>query len=134
MPDPQHTSTLLQQRDQLRSELGSISDLRPGPLREKYMRCGKPACRCQRDEDPGHGPYFVLDRHSGGRKTTASIPAARAPQTRAQIAEYKRLRRLTSELIEVSEQLCDARLAEHVPEPGKKNSRQRVRQRHRGRD
>ena len=75
MSDPHDPSVLEQQRDRIRSELASIGDLRPGPLREKHMRCGKPTCRCQREDDPGHGPYFLLDRQTGGRKTTRSIPA-----------------------------------------------------------
>ena len=96
------------------------------------MRCGKPTCRCQHEQDPGHGPYFVLDCQTGGRKTTRSIPADRVAETRAQVEECQRLRRLTSELIEVSEQLCDTRLAEDKTAAGKKNSRQRLRRRHPG--
>ncbi len=123
MSDPHDPSVLEQQRDRIRSELASIGDLRPGPLREKHMRCGKPTCRCQREDDPGHGPYFLLDRQTGGRKTTRSIPAARVAETRAQVEECQRLRRLTSELIAVSERLCDTRLAEPATDAGKKRLR-----------
>ena len=122
MSDPHDPSVLEQQRDRIRSELASIGDLRPGPLREKHMRCGKPTCRCQREDDPGHGPYFLLDRQTGGRKTTRSIPAARVAETRAQVEECQRLRRLTSELIAVSERLCDTRLTEPATDAGKKLS------------
>ena len=94
------------------------------------MPCANPPCRCQHEQDPDHGPYFVLYCQSGGRKTTRSIPADRVAETRAQVEECQRLRRLTSELIEVSEQLCDTRLAEDKTATGKKNSRQRVRRRH----
>lgn len=132
MPNPFDPPVLEQRRDRIRSELASIGDLRPGPLREKYMRCGKPTCRCQREDDPGHGPYFVLDCQTAGRRTTRSIPPERVAATRAQVEECQRLRRLTSELIEVSEQLCETRLAEQETDPGKKNSRRRVRRRHPG--
>ena len=120
MPDPHDLPVLEQQRERIRNELASIGDLRPGPLREKHMRCGKPSCRCQSEHDPGHGPYFVLDCQTGGRKTTRSIPPARVAATRAQVEECKRLRRLTSELIEVSERLCDTRLAADATDTGKK--------------
>ena len=130
MPDPHDAPVLEQQRNRIRNELASIGDLRPGPLREKYMRCGKPSCRCQREDHPGHGPYFVLDCQTGGRKTTRSIPSERVAETRAQVEECKRLRRLTSELIEVSERLCATRSAEEATGADKKTSRHRVRRRH----
>ena len=120
MPDPLHTPALEQQRDRIRSQLASIGDLRPGPLREKFMRCGKPTCHCHSHNDPGHGPYFLLDCQTAGRNTTRSIPAERVEQTRAQVEECKRLRRLTNELIEVSEQLCDTRSAEAATDKSKK--------------
>ena len=41
---------------------------------------------------------------------TRVIPADAVEETRAQIEECRCLRRLTGELIEVSEQLCNARL------------------------
>ena len=132
MPDPHPAPALEQQRDRIRQELASIGDLRPGPLREKYMRCGKPNCHCQREQDPGHGPYFLLDCQTGGRKTTRSIPAERVAETRSQVEECKRLRRLTSELIEVSERLCETRWAAPDTDTEKKNSRHRVRRRHPG--
>ena len=43
---------------------------------------------------------------------TRSIPAAAVERMREQIAEHKRFRTLAAELVEVSEQLCQARLAE----------------------
>ena len=118
MPDPHDTPALEQHRDRIRCQLASIGDLRPGPLREEFMRCGKPTCRCQHEQDPDHGPYFVLYCQSGGRKTTRSIASQRVAETRTQVEECQRLRRLTSELIEV----CDARLAEDKTATGKKLS------------
>ncbi len=132
MPEPLDVPALEQQRDRIRNDLAAIGDLRPGPLREKYMRCGKPTCHCQREHDPGHGPYFLLDCQTGGRKTTRSIPPERVAETRAQVEECQRLRRLTGELIEVSEQLCDTRAAEDATGAVKKNSRHSVRRRHPG--
>ena len=84
------------------------------------MRCGKPTCRCQREDDPGSGPYFVLDCQTGGFKTTRSIPAERVSAPRVQVEECKRLRRLTSELVEVSERLYHARLAAESTDADKK--------------
>ena len=102
---------LRQRRDEIRAQLASLGDLRPGSLVGRYRRCGKPHCHCAREGDPGHGPSFSLTRAVGGKTVTRIIPAAAVARTQAQIAEYGRLRRLTGELVEVSEGLCEALLA-----------------------
>ena len=98
-------------RGAIRRELASIGDLRPGSLFERYRKCGKPGCHCAREGDPGHGPNWVLTARVNGRALTRAIPREAVAQARAQIDEYKRLRALTAELVEVSEGLCHARLA-----------------------
>ena len=79
-------------------------------MSEIYTKCGRPACHCQQQGDRGHGPYFRLVCNSAGKQTTRSFSARHAEVLRAEVAECQRLRRLTGELIEVSEQLSDARL------------------------
>jgi len=102
---------LRKRRDEIRDELVSLGDLRPGSLVGRYRRCGKPTCHCAREEGGGHGPSWSLTRAVAGKTVTRIIPPDAVPQTRAQIAEYGRLRRLTGELVEVSEALCEAMLA-----------------------
>ena len=102
---------LRRRRDQIRDQLASLGDLRPGSLVGRYRRCGKPNCHCAREEGGGHGPSWSLTRGVGGRTVTRIIPPAAVSRTREQIAEYQRLRRLTAELVEVSDGLCDALLA-----------------------
>jgi hypothetical protein len=102
---------LRNRRDAIRDELASLGDLRPGSLVGRYRRCGKPTCHCAREEGGGHGPSWSLTRGVGGKTRTKIIPPAAVGRTREQIAEYQRLRRLTGELVEVSEGLCEALLA-----------------------
>ncbi len=109
---------LRQRRDEIRAELAGIGDLRPGSLVGRYRRCGKPTCHCAGEGHEGHGPSWSLTRAVGGRTVTRIIPPAAVPRTREQIAEYRRLRRLTGELVEVSEGLCDALLTGHAGDTG----------------
>ena len=98
-------------REAILRELASLGDLRPGSLFERYRKCGKPGCHCAREGDPGHGPNWVLTARVNGRAVTRAIPREAVAKTRSQIDEYRRLRALTAELVEVSEGLCHARLA-----------------------
>ncbi len=94
----------------VRAALGAVGELRPGALVGRYRPCGKPTCHCAQPGDPGHGPCWSLTRVVGGKTVTKVIPAAAVERTQRQIAEHRRFRALARELVEVGEQLCDARL------------------------
>jgi hypothetical protein len=90
--------------------LAEVGDLRPGSLVERYRRCGKSNCHCAGKGAEGHGPSWSLTREVAGKTVTTVIPATAVAQTRQQITEYQRFRTLTRDLIETSEQLCEAHL------------------------
>ena len=106
------TRALRARRDELKTALGDVGDLRPGSLVERYRRCGKPNCHCAAEDAAGHGPSWSLTREVDGKTVTNVIPAQAVERTRDQIAEYKRFRRLSKELVDASEQLCEASLSE----------------------
>ena len=105
---------LRERRDELRASLTEVGDFRPGSLVERYRRCGKGGCHCAGKGAAGHGPSWSLTREVGGKTVTRVIPPGAVEQTRRQLAEHKRFRGITRELIETSEQLCAALL--EVPE------------------
>ena len=121
-----HEPDLVAQRAALCASLASIGEFRPGTLQSRYRQCGKPTCHCAREGDPGHGPKWVLTRTVGGKRRNFSIPDEAVEATREQVAEYHRFRALTRELIEVSEQLCGARLTAD-PRPARPGKRGRWR-------
>jgi hypothetical protein len=103
---------LLKRRRSLQQAISELGDFRPGQLTERYRRCGKPNCHCANPGDPGHGPSWSLTRVVAGKTVTRIIPAGPAvASTQAQLAEYRQFRELTHELVEVSEALCEVRLA-----------------------
>ena len=99
-----------QRRDELKSQLLGLGEMRPGSLSARYRRCGKANCRCAAEGAEGHGPSFSLTRAVEGKTITKVIPQAAVEKTREQLAAYQRFRALTHELVETSEQLCDAQL------------------------
>ncbi len=110
MPDSPDIAALELHRRHILAQLAAIGDMRPGSLVHRYMQCSTPTCRCRREGDPGHGPYFLLVRNLDGKRTSRSLPAAAAATVQAQLDEHQRFRRLCAALLETSEQLADARL------------------------
>jgi hypothetical protein len=110
---------LLQQRDQLKSQLAAIADMRPGSLVPRYRKCGKASCRCAKKGAQGHGPSYSLTHAVKGKTVTHVIPAGPAVErTREQIDEYRRFRQLVQHLIGVSEKVCDLQLRQPPGQPG----------------
>jgi len=102
---------LTRQREELKTEIAKIGDMRPGSLVRRFRKCGKPTCHCAREGSPGHGPIWSLTREVNGKTVTKIIPSDAAVQaTKQQISEFRRFRELSRELIEISDKLCDAKL------------------------
>jgi len=128
MPTSPELNTLLLKRDQLKSQLAQVGEMRPGSLVARFRKCGKPSCHCAKKGDQGHGPSYSLTRPVAGKTVTRVIPSGSAvAQTRSQLEEYQRFRQLIQQFVEVSEQICDCQLrqAKSEPEPVKKNSARR---------
>jgi len=124
---------LERRQSELKAELSNVQDMRRGSLVERYRRCGKANCCCADRQHSGHGPSLSLTWQHEGKTRTKIIAVEAAEQTKAQIAEFRRFRRLSRELVEVSERICDARLESEQAEAqatakkggSKKSSRRR---------
>ena len=96
---------LAEQRRAVRALLMARAQLR-GSVITRYGRCGKPGCACARG--PGHGPYHVLSRRSGGKGAYEYLDAARAREARGMVGRarafqqgLRRLQRLNEELLDL---------------------------------
>ena len=120
MPEPTLDS-LVARRGHLLDEIAAIGDLRPGSLKARFRKCGKPNCHCAADGHPGHGPQWSVSRVVKGKMHSRAVPAWALEDARLQVDECHRLRRLAAELIEVSGAICERRVADRRPaEPGKR--------------
>ena len=126
MSSPSDLNALLLQRDQLKSELSAVGDMRPGSLVARFRKCGKSSCHCAQKSAQGHGPSYSLTHAVSGKTVTQVIPPGEAVErTRAQVSEYHRFRRLVQQLIAVSEQICNLQLKQAGDQPVKKNRTRR---------
>ena len=131
MPTLQQLET---KRERLKNELAQVGDLRPGSLVGRFRKCGKVSCHCAQSASEAHGPSWSLTRAVEGKTVTKVIPPGSAvEQTKAQIAEYRRFRKLVKELIELNVQICDQKLEKGsvLSESKKNGTRRRAKRRRR---
>jgi hypothetical protein len=97
-------------RDRLYAQLAGVGDFRRGSVSVNYRRCGKPNCACADPDHPGHGPRVLWTRSAGRRKTAGrQLADEEVGKVRAEIARHAEFEEISARIIEVNEQICEAR-------------------------
>lgn len=111
MSDP--LAALEAKRSKLLEEFLSLGDLRRGSVTAVVRSCGKATCHCAKTNDPGHDPQFRLTRRVGGKTMTETFPNPEAlRKAQQEVAEFHRLQRLSEELVDTNEKICELRPVE----------------------
>ena len=94
-------------------QIEAIGDMRRGSVAERYRQCGKHPCCCEQADHPGHGPYYSLTVKAEGTTVTRhlAVGTERAKVER-EIAAFRRFQELVPALVEVNEEICEARPVE----------------------
>ena len=89
--------------DQIKKELLSVGEMRPGSLSMQYNVCGKAGCRCKDKKNPQkHGPYCQLSYVHKGKSTTQFIRKEHLANVELQLSNYKTFKSLTDEWVELA--------------------------------
>src|SRR5207302_7685779 len=100
----------------LAAQLGTIGFALPGSITRRYTHCGKPGCRCQASPPQPHGPYYQLTRKVGGKTVTTRLTADQAARYAEWITNQRELRRLITEMEQISRQAAELILSK-TPKP-----------------
>jgi len=96
--------------EEIKREVASLGEMRPGSITEQYNVCGNPDCRCKDKKSPQkHGPYFQLSYTFEGKGTSEFVRAEDVGQVRAQLADYKRFMALKDSWVRTSIALAKLR-------------------------
>ena len=122
MPDP--LPALVDNRSTLLRRMAELGDFQPGSITSTTRRCGSPACHCAKPDDPGHGPYPQLTQKVDGKTVTQNLPSpAAVRKAEGEIAEFRKFRTLTGELIDVNRKICRARPVGETPPSAQEKKR-----------
>ena len=103
------------QRSEIQRKISRLGDMRSGSITTTGGRCGNPGCRCRKDGDPGHGPFYRLTRKIEGKTVTETFATPVAlRKAQQEVAEFHRFRELSQSLVEVNEEICRVRPVEDI--------------------
>ena len=95
---------------EIKDELLKLGEIHPGSLSTQYNVCGNPTCACKDPENPKkHGPYNQLSFSRKGKSSTRFIKAEGLEQVQAQVNNYKKLKQLLDEWIDISVEIAKLR-------------------------
>lgn len=80
------------------AELNDVDYALPGTLSRRFMRCGKPNCRCKADPPVLHGPYLHWTRTVAGQTVTRTLTEAQAARYQAWFDNARRLRDVVTDV------------------------------------
>ena len=87
---------LMARSRRLRSEMRALGPMIKGSVIFRKMRCGKPGCRCTRDEPH---LYLCVVYRKGGKSKTVYVDKDKQGQALVWSRNYKRLKQLLDETI-----------------------------------
>jgi hypothetical protein len=104
-------------RDKLRRQLFEVGDFRPGSVYPSYRKCGKKNCACADSKHPGHLQYLRTIT-KGGKNLAQTLRLG--PELEKALKEsknYQKFVKISRELVETSERICELRPARQVKDP-----------------
>lgn len=102
------TRTLLLRRATAASAAPQLPEVLRGTLLRRYVRCGKPGCRCRTGR--GHGPFLYLTVTLGrGRTRQITIVGHDFPTAKRYVDNYHRLWRLLEKISSINRELLQKR-------------------------
>ena len=111
MKESQSVQKIEKKIEKLKVQLLAVGPMRPGSLSRQYNVCGQPGCRCKDPKAPRrHGPYYQLNYVYRGKKSCQFIRREDLKEVRAELAAYKRFRRLTDQWVGLALQAAQLRL------------------------
>ena len=110
---PESLATLERQRSDILSQILHVGDFRSGSITAISGRCGKPSCRCHQPGQPPHGPNYRLTKKVNGKTVSETFSShAQRRKAQRQVGAFHRFRKLSRQLLEVNEKICQARPVE----------------------
>ncbi len=99
---------LLQKYRELAKKLSEMGCICKGSVMVLHLKCGKPNCRCKKDENAKHGPYNVWTRKVKGKTVTKYLSEHQAELCREFIQNSNKLNLIIEEMRNLSVNILES--------------------------
>jgi len=93
---------LQEQYAEIKSEIDNIGFVVQGSVTERWKKCGKTTCRCYKDPDEWHGPYYQWSWKSSGQTYSVSLTSDHAALCRQWVNNNRKLEKIIKRLRRLS--------------------------------
>jgi hypothetical protein len=97
--------------DALKRRLILVGCIAEGSLAKRFITCGNPACRCRKNPEQRHGPYFQLTWKRKGKTVSRFIPPSLAPRFQRWIENRRTMESIIEQMYALSLRAIEADLA-----------------------
>ena len=109
MSKPGDPTRVLSRRTSVASKVPALTEVLRGTLRERFVRCGKPGCHCEKGR--GHGPFVYLSVTLGvGRTAQITIAAEDQAVARRMVRNYARVQKAIESISTINRELLKQRV------------------------
>lgn len=75
--------------ERIRCQIAAMERVAQGTLSKRMKICGRPNCRCAKDPEARHGPYYEWTRREKGRYVNTLISEEQAKELATAIDNHK---------------------------------------------
>jgi hypothetical protein len=98
-------------RKQLLQQMPDLSNVLPGSLLSRMVRCNKPGCRfCEKGKGTGHGPIWILSVSLGNRQVRQiPIPKELKKELEESLRAFAQMQKILKQIAQVNLELFKER-------------------------
>jgi len=95
---------LLIEYKRLKKEILKIGYICKGSIVSSYRKCGKPYCKCAKNENEKHGPYWLWTRKVKGKTVSKNLSKKQVKLGKKFILNSKKLDEIIQQMRKLSEE------------------------------
>jgi len=94
----------------LTNALAGLGPIRKGTVYQTRLRCGSSGCRCHRDPDARHGPYWFWTAKVEGKSKCRKLNPKALKLYRQQSKDYAKLKQIIHKMENVTEEITECQM------------------------
>jgi len=94
----------------LTTALSGLGPIRKGSIYQTRLRCGSSGCRCQRDPEARHGPYWLWTAKVDGKSKCRKLNPKTLKLYRQQSKNYAKLKQIIHNMEIITEEITECQI------------------------